>query len=209
MSTISTSSPAAFACPSAHSAISVGSRLGPLLVDLRARPLAHGHELFHRRRPLGVAGHERELLALLGEQLRELRAGGGLARSLEPGHQDHRRARAGEGEVAARAAHQRGELLVDDLHDLLAGIEALQHALADAALADLRGELLDDLEVDVGLEQGEPDLAHGAIDVCLAQLAARANAGERVLKAIGELVEHQGGFSLRASRAPYSRYERS
>ena len=42
---------------------------------------------------------------------------------------------------------------------------------------DLRGELLDDLEVDVRLEQGEPDLAHGAVDVGLGQLAARANAG--------------------------------
>jgi hypothetical protein len=66
---------------------------------------------------------------------------------------------------------------------------------------NLRGELLDDLEVDVGLEQGEPDLAHGAIDVCLAQLAARANAGQRVLKAIGEWSNIREVSSLRASRA--------
>ncbi len=90
----------------------------------------------------------------------------------------------GEGELAAGAAHQLGELLVDDLDDHLAGLEALQHALADRLLADAGDELLGDLEVDVRLEQGEADLAHRLVDVVLAQLAARAQVRHRALEAL-------------------------
>ena len=110
--------------PSAHSAMSTGLALGALLVDGRAGALAHRHQLLDRGRALRVAGGERDLLALVAEVLGELRAGGRLARALQAGHQDHGRARGGEGEVAAGAAHQRGELLVDDLDHLLAGVEA-------------------------------------------------------------------------------------
>ena len=76
------------------------------------------------------------------------------------------------------------ELLVDDLDHLLARVERVEHPGAEAALLDLRGERLDDLEVDVGLEQREADLAHRLVDVGLGQLAARANVGERLLKAV-------------------------
>ena len=46
------------------------------------------------------------------------------------------------------------------------------------------GEGFDDFEVDVGLEQGEADLAHRRVDVGLAQLAARADVGEGRLQAV-------------------------
>ena len=161
-----------------------GRPLGSLLIDASARLPAHRDELIDRGGALGVAGRQGDALALAHEQLGELRAGRRLARALEAGHQDHRRARAREREVAARAAHQLGELLVDDLDHLLARVEAVEDARAQAALSDLRGELLDDLEVDVGLEQGEADLAHRAVDVRLGQLSPRANSGERLLQAI-------------------------
>ena len=114
----------------------------------------------------------------------ELGAGGGLAGALQAGHQDHGRAAGGEGELAPGPAHQPGQLLVDDLDHLLARVEALQHLGAEAALLQRRGEGFDDLEVDVRLEQREPDLAHRRIDVGLAQLAARANVGERRLQPV-------------------------
>ena len=71
---------------------------------------------------------------------------------------------------------ERDELVVDDLDDLLAGGQALEDLRADGALADARDEVLDDLEVDVGLEQREADLAHGGIDVGLADPAAAGQA---------------------------------
>ena len=66
--------------------------------------------------------------------------------------------------------------LVDDLDDLLAGVELADHLGPERALADAVGEFLDDLEVDVGLEQREADLAHRARHVLLAQHSPRAKA---------------------------------
>ncbi len=158
--------------------------LGALLVDVGAGAPADGDELVDGRGPVDVAGRECDALAGLAEVAGELGAGGRLARSLQPGHQDHGRAARGEGEIATRAAHQRGQLLVDDLDHLLAGIEAAEHVGAEAALLDRGRELLDDLEVDVGLEQREADLAHRGIDVGLGQLSARADVGERRLEPV-------------------------
>ncbi len=169
--------------------------LGALLVDVGVRALAHGHELLDRGRPLRVACRERDVLPLLAQKAGELGAGGRLARALKPRHQDHRRSRRGEGEVAAGAAHERGQLLVHDLYDLLARIERVQDVRAQAALLHLRREFLDDLEVDVGLEQGETDLAHRLVDVGLGQLAPAANVRERGLKTIAQRVKH--ALSLR------------
>ena len=41
-------------------------------------------------------------------------------------------------QVAARPAHQLGELLGDDLHHLLAGVERVEHLLAERALLHRR-----------------------------------------------------------------------
>ena len=49
-----------------------------------------------------------------------------------------------------------------------------------------------DAEVDVGLEQREADLPHGAIDVLGAERAARAEVAERGLQFVGEGLEHAG-----------------
>ena len=114
----------------------------------------------------------------------ELRAGGRLARALQAGHQDHGRPVRREGEVAAGAAHQRRQLLVDDLHHLLPGVEALEHVGAEAALLQRRRERFDDLEVDVGLEQGEADLPHRRVDVALVERAPVADVGEGRLQAV-------------------------
>ena len=61
---------------------------------------------------------------------------------------------------------------------------------ADRPLADARDEVLDDLEVDVGLEQREPDLAHGGVDVGFADPAAAGQVAERLAQSIAEGVEH-------------------
>ena len=159
--------------------------VGALLVDVGAGAAADRDQLLDRGGPVDVAGGEGDvLLAVLAQEAGELGAGGRLARALQAGHQDHGRAAGGEGELAAGAAHQPGQLLVDDLDHLLAGIEAAEHVGAEAALLQRRGEGFDDLEVDVGLEQGEADLAHRRVDVGLAQLAARADVGERRLQPV-------------------------
>ena len=86
-----------------------------------------------------------------------------------------------EGELRVADTHQSGQLLVDDLHHLLAGREALGDVGAERALAHAGDEVLHHLEVDVGLEQGEPDLAHRARDRLLVQLPPLAEVAERAL----------------------------
>ena len=88
-------------------------------------------------------------------------------------------------------AEELGQLLVHDLHDLLARREALLHVLAERALAHLRDELLDDAEVDVGLEQREAHLAHRAGDRLLVEDAAPAEVAEGALELVAERVEHR------------------
>ena len=87
-------------------------------------------------------------------------------------------------------AHERGQLLVHDLHDLLAGGEALEDVLAERTLLHRGGEVPRDLEVDVGLEEREADLAHRLGDGLLVEAAAPAEAAERSLQLVGERVEH-------------------
>ena len=167
-----------------------GVTIRALGIDVGAGAAADGDQLVDRRRAIDVAGSEGDVLAVLAQQAGQLAAGGRLTRALQAGHQDHGRPLRGEREVAPGAAHQRGQLLVDDLHDLLAGVEALQDIRAQAALLHGLRELLDDLEVDVGLEQREADLPHRAVDVGLGQLAAAADVGKRRAEALGELVKH-------------------
>ena len=110
-----------------------GIAAGALLVHVRARLAPDLDELIDGRGPIDVAGGDGHVhVLLLAQVARELAAGGRLARALQPGHQDHGGPRPSERELAPRPTHQRGELVRDDLHDLLAGIERLQHVLAES-----------------------------------------------------------------------------
>ena len=121
--------------------------------------------------------------ALASEQEPELRGCRRLARALQPGEQDHGR-RAAECEPRVAGAHQRGQLLVDDLHDLLARGEAPQDVLAERAFLDRGSEVARDLEVHVRLEQREPDLAHRLRDGVLVETAAATETAERRLELV-------------------------
>ena len=93
-----------------------------------------------------------------------------------------------EGPVTRR--EELDELVVDDLDDLLAGREAFEDLGAERLLADMRDEVLDDLEVDVGLEQGEPDLAHRGVKIGLADAAAAGQVAECLAQSLAQGVEH-------------------
>ena len=141
-------------------------------------------ELLDRGRPLEVGRDQRGLLALLAQEERELGGSGRLARALKAREQDDGRRPAGERELRAAASHQRGQLLVDDLHDLLPRRQALQDVLPERALAHALDELLHHLEVDVRLEQRQPDLAHRARDRLLVERPALADVAERRLELV-------------------------
>ena len=99
----------------------------------------------------------------------------------------------GWGAIASRcprAAEQLDQLVVHDLHDLLPRRQRLEHVLADGLLADAVDEALDDLEVDVGFEEGHAHLAEGLLDVLLRQPAESAEPVEDTREATGQAVEH-------------------
>ena len=91
---------------------------------------------------------------------------------------------------------------MDDLDDLLCRVERLAQLEPDGALANARLHAADDLEVDVGLEQGEPDLAQDLVDVFLAQVAATAQPLENPIESVGQRFEHAEVEATRRSMAP-------
>ena len=71
------------------------------------------------------------------------------------------------------------------------GVRLFAHVLAEGALANMRDEIARDLQVDVGLEQRETDLAHGARDRLLVERSASAEVAEGALQLVREGVEHE------------------
>src|SRR5258706_5809289 len=154
--------------------------------------LAERLQLIGGGRSVRVRGDKERAAPLLDEVPGELGGRRRLARALQTDHRDDRGITR-QAERAVARAEQRHELVVDDLHDLLAGGQALQDLGPDRLLADAADEVLDDLEVDVGLEEAEPDLAHRRVDVRLADAAAAGQVRKGLAQAFGEVVEHGSG----------------
>ena len=97
----------------------------------------------------------------------------------------------GVAQPAGLAAEDRDELLVDDLDDLLGRVQRAADLLAAGPLLDRVDELLDHGQRDVGLEQRDPDLARGRVDVGLGEPSLAAQVLEGVGEAVGECGEHR------------------
>src|SRR5262249_15058127 len=66
------------------------------------------------------------------------------------------------------------EFVVNDLDDLLAGVEGAEDFLADGAFGDALDESVGDGEVHVGIEQRAADLLHALADVGFGDAPAAA-----------------------------------
>ena len=139
------------------------------------------------------------------EAQRQLARGGGLAGALQADHQDgDRRGGVQVERHRAGAAELLDHHVVDDLHHLLAGGDAVQHLLADGALADLGDEVLDHGQRHVGIQQREADLAQGVVHVGLAQRAAAAQAVEDAGEFSRKAFEHANPNTLRAGARTFA-----
>ena len=130
------------------------------------------------------------MASLLRQPLRQLAGRRRLARALQPEQQDDARPLARRLEAAFGVAEERQHLVADDLDDLLRRRQAAEHVLPHRPVANAVDERLDDLEVDVGLEQREPDLAQRRLDVLGRQPRLAAQRLEDVLQACAQGVEH-------------------
>ena len=158
---------------------------------------------------LQVGRDEQRRVPLLLQPAAELAGEGRLTGALQAGEHDDGRRVLGEGERAGLAAEDRDELLVDDLDDLLRRVERLADLGAARPLLDRGDERLDGRQRDVGLEQRDPDLARGGVDVGLGEPTLAAQRGEDRLEPVGEGVEHRSrpgyapALSRDASCSPY------
>ena len=121
-------------------------------------------QLLDGRRTSHVRRHDNRVAALFRQPLRQLARGRGLARALQPEHQNHARTSRGLLQPALGIAEQREQLIANDLDDLLARGQALEDRLIHRPIAHAIDERLDDLEVDVRFEQRQPDFPEGVLD---------------------------------------------
>ena len=91
---------------------------------------------------------------------------------------------------AGLAAEDADELVVDDLDDLLGGVEGAADLGTERPLAHRGGELPHHRQRDVGVEQGDPDVADRRVDVGLGQAALAPEALEGDGQAVREAGEH-------------------
>ena len=121
-----------------------------------------------------VARGEQRAMSLLTEIARELGDVRRLTGALQADHHHNRRRSGSEGQLGVCTAHERGELLADDLDDLLGRGQTVKHLGADGALGDSLDKVLDDLVAHVCFEKRKAHLPHGELDVLLAQAALAA-----------------------------------
>ena len=137
--------------------------------DRYIKLVSQRHQLLNRRRTPVVRRHQQRPLAGMLQVQGQLGGGCGLAAALQPDQHDHERLLAG-GVESTRLVAQRGDkFLVDDFDHLLAGGQALHHLRADGPLPHPVDKVLDHLEVNIGLQQGQPHLTQPLVNVLLRQ----------------------------------------
>ena len=130
------------------------------------------------------------MASLLRQPLPQLPRRRRLAGALQPEQQDDARPLGRRLQAPFGIAEERHHLVADDLDDLLRRRQAAQHLLAHRAVADAVDEGLDDLEIDVRLEQREPNLAQRGLDQVFGEAPLPAKRLENVLQTCAEGVKH-------------------
>jgi hypothetical protein len=110
--------------------------------------------------------------------------------ALQSGHEDDRGRLGGELEARGVGAEGGDELVADDLDDLLGWRQGCSDCCSEGLGADLLDEIAGDLEVDVGFEQGDADLAQSFVDVLVGEGALAAEGLEGALQFFGEVLKH-------------------
>src|SRR5690606_17180137 len=128
-------------------------------------------QLVDGRGAIYVGGNEKRTAALLAQMERQLAGHRRLTGALQADEHDDGRGLRPEVE-ATWLTKRLHELVMHNLDHLLARRQAAHDFLPDGALANTADEVLDDLEVDVGLKQGQTNLTHSEVYVSFRQFAA-------------------------------------
>ena len=157
----------------------LGDRRGRARVGLEVARADVARELLELRargRPVDVRAREQRRAPVLLEQAaRELRGRRRLARALQADEHDHRGAPVRRDRVQVAAEH-RHELVVHDLREGLAGVQAARDFLAERAIAHAIDERLRNRHCDVRLEQRHAYRTHGLTHILFSDAAAPGHA---------------------------------
>ena len=168
---------------------------GLLGVDGDVVLLSQREELLHGRGTDHVGGDEHGLAALAPDVISELGGRRRFAAALKADHHEDRRPALRGGDRMIDGTHEIDELVMDDLDDLLRGMDGADDVLADGPVGDAADELLDDLEVDVGRKEGHAHFPQAFLDVLLAQPPLAAELAEDVADGFRQGLEHRGSLS--------------
>ena len=158
----------------------------------RHSDLARQHpKLLNRSRALKVGSDDQHVAPLGLEPAGQFAGCRGLAGTLQTGHEDDGRRLRREFDLEGLTAERLDQLVVDDLDHLLGRVQDRGQLGAHARDADPLDQVAYDDEVDVGLQQGHPNLAQDLVDFHLTESATRLQAGEDCIETIRKAVKHR------------------
>jgi hypothetical protein len=110
---------------------------------------------------------------------------------VEADHEDARRAGV-ELEGGILLTEQADQFIVDDFDHLLARLDRLDDLIAEGLSLDPFNEIAGHTELDIGVQQGEADVAQGITHVRLGDFSEPAEIAEDVLELAAQGIEHGG-----------------
>ena len=147
-------------------------------------------QLLYCGRPEGVAGCQKHLHSPLALDVGcKLRGESGLSRTVQSGHEHHSWL-AFYVDVRRSAAHEFGELVVDDLYHHLLRFHGSEDILAHCLLLHIVAEFLGYLVAYVGVQEGASDVLNGFGDVDLGDLAFAFQYFKRPFKPFAQVLKH-------------------
>ncbi len=162
-------------------------------IDHRDFTLASQHpQLFHCGWTINVSrGQYRMTFALGLEPSRELRNRGRLARALQADDHDFDRRLDLQIEFTRRPAHRVLQLGRDETQQVLLRRERAEHFLPERLASDMLDKIANNLDIDVGFEQREPDFAERIFDIALGDSPLALELLEDVFEAVTERIKHK------------------
>ena len=114
-----------------------------------------------------------------------------FARALQPHQQNHRRRHRRVRQRCLLLTQHAHQLVVHDLHELLAGTDRLEDLLPDRFVLNPLQELPGQIEADIGLEQDPANFPKPLANRVFAEHAAPGKARQRGTELGRELIEHK------------------
>ena len=138
-----------------------------------------------------VAGNDQYLFLLrFAQQFGQLANGGGLAGTLQAGHEHDCRRLRRQVEAGMRFTHQCGQFAMHDADQRLTGAQRTDDLLADGFFLDGGDERLDGRQRHVRLEQCQADFAQGVGNVVFGQSRFATQRFHYPGKALSQVIEH-------------------